>query len=957
MRAVRQVLFGVVAMQMNFIDRQSLIEGLRAWSRDKSRPLGEILVERESLDAGERELLEALVDKQIGRNADDETQSLASLSSIGSLREEIVEIGDEELTDTLPYVAVGRPQMANTVDYSLLSTSIASSREHRSMGDQVTRSSKRFSIVRPHASGGLGKVSIAVDEELSREVALKEIKEQFAHDPQSQARFLLEGEITGGLEHPGIVPVYSLGCYPDGRPYYAMRLIRGESLRDNCNQFHEQFRNKRGQRAWLAELRKLLDRFRDTCNAIEYAHSRGVIHRDLKPANIMLGRFGETLVVDWGLAKLLAEDECAVIDDLESMLRPPAHGNTDSTQFGIAIGTLAYMSPEQAAGRLDLLGPTTDVYGLGATLYHMLTGHPPFRRETDDEDLRLRVIQCEFPRPRSIERRVPKELEAICLKAMSRSTRERYRSVRELSEDVEHYLAGEPIAAYPRRFHTYLRQKTRVRKAAPLVAIVLACAVLVWTLLSIIDRWPRDDDAAIATILKIRSLQLSSALARANSAIRARVEEKQARERAESELAELRQRNEALLQTSLPSPAPAAAVLAPSAPTVVDPPAVASKSDPVQDQQVAKFFIGMFQGADPIRLCDAQFASWRPTNPNLTAREIIDLAAESISQDAGIDPVLRASLLDHLASAYLGLADYNTADRLIQEALEIRRRELGPDNPLVADSLSHAGTLRFLLGYRDEAEQKLTEALAIYDRVSDSPTFDQSTAHLMLAWALSDGNRQNAKAMQDHAAKGLRIREDLQGSESRDIAVAYLVQAYIDSKTGSMSDALGGLVKASEAMVSLPGGEHVRNAVLKNQSLVTALASDRNEAAARYAREAAHEIGAAFGNDSPLGLALITFLASFVALNSPDSLVVNELFESVDSNVRSVWKGHPRLAQYLEQRADASEKHDGKAAKKYYEEAAVIYETLASASVDSPTFERESRRLRSLASRSEQTPP
>src|SRR5262249_37327604 len=159
-----------------------------------------------------------------------------------------------------------------------------------------------FRALRPHARGGLGAVFVALDEELHREVALKEILERHADDPVGRARFLAEAEITGNLEHPGIVPVYGLGTYANGRPYYAMRFIRGDSLKEAVERFHgdEATRREPGRRS--LGLRQLLRRFLDVCNAIEYAHVRGVLHRDIKPGNIIVGRHGETLVVDWGLA-------------------------------------------------------------------------------------------------------------------------------------------------------------------------------------------------------------------------------------------------------------------------------------------------------------------------------------------------------------------------------------------------------------------------------------------------------------------------------------------------------------------------------------------------------------------------------------------------------------------------------------------------------------------------------
>ena len=163
----------------------------------------------------------------------------------------------------------------------------------------------RFQVLRPHAQGGIGKVSVAFDAELQREVALKQIKPERADDVDSRARFLLEAEVTGRLEHPGIVPVYGLGTDDHGRPFYAMRFVRGTSFEEAIKQFHQADTEPgRDARARLLALRHLLDRFVDVCQTVAYAHSRGVLHRDLKPANVLLGPFNESLVVDWGLAKV-----------------------------------------------------------------------------------------------------------------------------------------------------------------------------------------------------------------------------------------------------------------------------------------------------------------------------------------------------------------------------------------------------------------------------------------------------------------------------------------------------------------------------------------------------------------------------------------------------------------------------------------------------------------------------
>ncbi len=232
---------------------------------------------------------------------------------------------------------------------------------------------------------------------------------------------MLEAEITGGLEHPGIVPVYVLGHHPDGRPFYAMRFVRGESLKEAVARFHP---------PKTLELRRLLSRFLDVCNAIAYAHSRGVLYRDIKPGNILLGPYGETLVVDWGLAKVIGRDEPGISDpSAEPTLRPPSASGTGETMPGTALGTPAYMSPEQAKGRLDLLGPQSDVYSLGATLYVVLTGRAPFDADNAAEVL-PKVQRGEFARPRAVNPSIPKPLEAICVKAMALKQADRYASPR-----------------------------------------------------------------------------------------------------------------------------------------------------------------------------------------------------------------------------------------------------------------------------------------------------------------------------------------------------------------------------------------------------------------------------------------------------------------------------------------------------------------------------------------------
>ncbi len=467
--ADQNLLFGILALQMDFITRDQLVSGLNAWVLEKSRPMGEILVDQGYLAEDRKILLEALVQEHLKQHDNDPKKSLAAISSIKSVREDLEQLADPEVEASLVHIS----QNPDSID------PYATQPGGYSPGEPRVPLQRRFRILRPHAAGGLGQVSVALDEELHREVALKEIQPQHAGFPESRERFLLEAEVTGGLEHPGIVPVYGLGTYADGRPYYAMRFIQGDSLKTALEKFHQTSWADRETERGL-ELRKLLGRFIDVCNALAYAHSRGVLHRDLKPGNIMLGNYGETLVVDWGLAKLLSQQKNAGVSG-QNTLVPHSRGSGETVE-GSAIGTPQYMSPEQAAGKVGELGPQTDVYSLGATLFHILTGSPPFSQQ-DVMELLKHVQSGQFPAPREVAPTVAKPLEAICLKAMALQPSDRYSSPKELAEDMERWLGDEPVTAYRESFFGRLsrlarRHRTAVRIGMGALALITVIAII-----------------------------------------------------------------------------------------------------------------------------------------------------------------------------------------------------------------------------------------------------------------------------------------------------------------------------------------------------------------------------------------------------------------------------------------------------------------------------------------------
>jgi len=461
--ADENLLFASEALLTGMVTPPQLVAGVRSWDRSRAGSLADHLRRVELIDKQACGTLRELIDEQVRRGV-----SPAAAYRLA------VAAGGAEWEDALRGLAA---EPSSGAWETLAAAPTPTPRSLAFAPAPPALGTARFRRLRLHAEGGLGQVWTAEDLDLQREVALKEIRSRFADEPESRARFLHEAAITGRLEHPGIVPVYALGERPDGRPFYVMRFIRGESLQRAVDRYHAALRDPSARAAAESPtLRQLLGRFVDACEAVAYAHSKGVLHRDLKPSNIMLGAYGETLVVDWGLAASCGEFAPSPGENgspHDAAVRPRSAA---ATQTGSVLGTPGFMSPEQARGDLAQLTPAADVYSLGATLYCLLHGQPP---PTVDDAGPASSADGRSLAERTVPGAVPRALAAVCRKALSAEPQRRYASARALAEDVQRFLDDEPVVARSESLAERVGRWMRRHRSA--VAAAFAALVLVAT--------------------------------------------------------------------------------------------------------------------------------------------------------------------------------------------------------------------------------------------------------------------------------------------------------------------------------------------------------------------------------------------------------------------------------------------------------------------------------------------
>jgi len=329
----------------------------------------------------------------------------------------------------------------------------------------------RYEITRQLAKGGMGEVYLAVDHQLHRHVALKVMTPEVAANKDLADRFTQEALVLGRLDHPHIVPIHDLGKDTQERNYYAMKFVRGTTLKEVLHALRQ------GQASVVERypLPRLLDVYSKVCDAVAYAHSKGIIHRDLKPANIMIGEFGEVMVMDWGISKILNQPESSILPEESS-------NSKEGTRYGTIMGTPSFMAPEQAAGQLEAINERTDIYSLGAILYNILALRPPITGSSTDAQVIERIQSGQITPPivynndlnnvtvplHCPDHRIPEALSAVAMQALSKEQSNRYADVHSLQRDVAAFTAG--YAPKAEKAGLFRQMRLTVRRHALLAA-------------------------------------------------------------------------------------------------------------------------------------------------------------------------------------------------------------------------------------------------------------------------------------------------------------------------------------------------------------------------------------------------------------------------------------------------------------------------------------------------------
>ena len=560
-------------------------------------------------------------------------------------------------------VTTRRTEEATAVDFARQSEGVVA--EFRARTSERA-AGQRYRTLEEIGRGGMGAVFRVRDEDLERDLAMKVIRRNRA-TPETVARFFDEAKVAGQLDHPGIVPVHELGIDAEGEAYFTMKLVEGRTLQ-------EVFDDLAAGEDWTQT--KVLGLLQRVCEAMAYAHDKGVIHRDLKPANVMIGRFGEVYVMDWGLARRLDATDGGELDVGESDVADVAdvtaagagadarHPSPLYTRDGNVVGTPMYMSPEQALGKSAEMGPHSDIYSLGGMLYQLLAGHMPYAGTTDSlrpHDVWERVKAGPPVALRAVAPTAPAELLSICEKAMRWNWRDRYRSMAELGADLSAYLEGRVVRAHATgvvpEFAMWVR-RNRALAVTSLAAVVVVVALAVGFALVVAGK-NVEVLATSAELLVARNDALANAAEADVNAQRA------------SENAERALTSEHVAEQKT--------VEADKSAALAQREARHARGSERSTRSMLSFIEEMFELQDPRRAL----------GETITVKQVLDSGAARIGGSLPNDPVLRASLMEMMGGLYESLGLLDEAVPLTREALRLYLEQSGGEYNEISVSTAH----------------------------------------------------------------------------------------------------------------------------------------------------------------------------------------------------------------------------------------------------------------------------
>ena len=762
--ADRNLLFGMFALQNDHITQDQLIAAFQTWILRKDQSLDSLIFDKGWMTEADIASVNSLLDRRIAKVGGEQNLLKNLPANDGVLYRLSMKAADHDLLNSVSVVSevfthtqnklnlilytkdnayVNSPPPLQTTDPPYLNSTNSVHKQFETNYEQTEptdpmatvtgkqaedkKQSLRYETVFDFyakadylAEGAMGYVFQAEDREFGRKVALKQVKSRPGSraDQLAHSSFFLEGEVTGRLDHPGVLPMYGLGRTPDGLPFYAMKYIGSPKFTSLIDDFHAaETRPGRDSSQSNQEFRNLLNHLRSASLTMQYAHDSGVLHCDIKPDNIMTGEYGETYVVDWGLALLhnsKLESENDFTQSASIRMHPVSPKRADSREAlhrdqggsrDYIGGSPAYMSPEHhrcsSSGDLSDMTPACDIFALGVTLYQILTGIVPVYAVKDEERHRrfARMQFADYAPPRSVKSTIPRSLEAICLKAIARKPEDRYVSALAMADDLEKWLAGEPVSAYRENFQESSRRWAKKNRSA-VTALASALIILAFGSLLI----------AINENKHNLALKIQRDEANTQRDIADNEHQKADIQRLEAE----RQKQEADRQRKV------------------------AQANEQTAQFTTKFMVNLFQAADPVGFDGVVYRNSKKQT-ELTVKEVLERGAEKVKTEFRGKPQIRAQILKSIGQSLREISEFEKAELLLTENLQIVNATSSDNKPLLSDANAQLGRLYHFWARYEMAEPFYLKAIEMLGGLSGD-LVEETRAKLMfyIGWFYAD---------------------------------------------------------------------------------------------------------------------------------------------------------------------------------------------------------------------------